>query len=234
MVDIQPRDRRRFKRLLEESKNFESLPIRTKLSDEEVARFAAQRYRFPAWTCGAPVPQLPLGEVASHLLGYIGRINTTEKKAMEDWDDDPGQLQRHRGTSASWPRAGLRARAARHHRLRRGRDQRRGRAVRRLAATRHAGNTLAVGGHPAAGSLVEQLFGDQRGALVAIDPRSGEVPSPFVSKPTFDPNLFVDGIDADSWRELNESIDKPLLNRRAARHLSRRARPSSPSWRWPR
>jgi penicillin-binding protein 2 len=61
-------------------------------------------------------------------------------------------------------------------------------------------------------ALVEQLFGDRRGALVAIDPRNGEVLA-FVSKPTFDPNLFVDGIDHDSWRELNESIDKPLLNR---------------------
>jgi penicillin-binding protein 2 len=61
-------------------------------------------------------------------------------------------------------------------------------------------------------ALVEELFGDRRGALVAIDPRNGEVLA-FVSKPTFDPNLFVDGIDVESWRELNESIDKPLLNR---------------------
>ncbi len=61
-------------------------------------------------------------------------------------------------------------------------------------------------------ALIEQLFGERRGALVAIDPRNGEVLA-FVSKPTFDPNLFVDGIDVDNWRELNESIDKPLLNR---------------------
>ena len=60
--------------------------------------------------------------------------------------------------------------------------------------------------------LVEKLYGDRRGALVAIDPRSGELLA-FVSKPTFDPNLFVDGIDADSWKDLNESLDKPLLNR---------------------
>ena len=59
---------------------------------------------------------------------------------------------------------------------------------------------------------MEQLFGERRGALVAIDPRNGEVLA-FVSKPSFDPNLFVDGIDADSWRDLNENIDKPLLNR---------------------
>ncbi|MEN9419115.1 MAG: hypothetical protein RI988_2735, partial [Pseudomonadota bacterium] len=58
----------------------------------------------------------------------------------------------------------------------------------------------------------EEMFGERRGALVAIDPRNGEVLA-FVSKPTFDPNLFVEGIDAESWRELSESIDKPLLNR---------------------
>ena len=61
-------------------------------------------------------------------------------------------------------------------------------------------------------ALTERLFGKRRGALVAIDPRNGEILA-FVSKPTYDPNKFVDGIDVENWRELNESIDKPLLNR---------------------
>ena len=60
--------------------------------------------------------------------------------------------------------------------------------------------------------LTEQLFGDRRGALVAIDPRNGEILA-FVSAPTFDPNLFVEGIDVESWRALADSPDKPLLNR---------------------
>ncbi len=60
--------------------------------------------------------------------------------------------------------------------------------------------------------LVEDLYGDRRGAMVAIDPKTGEVLA-FVSKPTFDPNLFVDGIDSENWQALNESLDKPLLNR---------------------
>ena len=74
------------------------------------------------------------------------------------------------------------------------------------------GNKLVLSVDIRLQALVEQLFGDRRGALVAIDPRNGEVLA-FVSKPTFDPNLFVDGIDVESWRELNESLDKPLLNR---------------------
>ena len=61
-------------------------------------------------------------------------------------------------------------------------------------------------------AMVEELFGDRRGALVAIDPSNGEILA-FVSKPNFDPNLFVDGIDAENWKALNDSPDKPLLNR---------------------
>src|SRR5574341_1004396 len=72
VVEIQTRDRRRFKRLMEESRNFESLPIRTRLTDEEVARFTAQRYRFPGVDVKARLfRNYPLGEVGSHLLGYI-------------------------------------------------------------------------------------------------------------------------------------------------------------------
>jgi penicillin-binding protein 2 len=87
VVDINTRDRRRFKRLQEELKGADSLPIRTKLSDEEVARFTAQRFRFPGVDVKARLfRSYPLGETGSHLLGYIGRINQAEKKAMEDWD----------------------------------------------------------------------------------------------------------------------------------------------------
>ena len=83
VVEIQPRDRRRFKRLQDESKSFESLPIRTKLSDEEVARFTAQRFRFPGVDVRARLfRSYPAGEVGSHLIGYIGRINTAEKKEI--------------------------------------------------------------------------------------------------------------------------------------------------------
>jgi penicillin-binding protein 2 len=76
VVDVSPRDRRRFKKLLEESKSFESQPLRTRLSDEEVARFAAQRYRFPGVDIKARLFRTyPFGELASHVIGYIGRIN---------------------------------------------------------------------------------------------------------------------------------------------------------------
>ena len=88
-----------------------------------------------------------------------------------------------------------------------------GHAVRRLRASPATpGNTLVLSIDIRLQALVEELFGDRRGALVAIDPRNGEILA-FVSKPNFDPNLFVDGIDFENWKALNESLDKPLLNR---------------------
>jgi penicillin-binding protein 2 len=88
-----------------------------------------------------------------------------------------------------------------------------GRAVRRLKSNPATpGNTLVLSIDIKLQAMVEQLFGERRGALVAIDPRSGDVLA-FVSKPNFDPNLFVDGIDSENWKALNESLDKPLLNR---------------------
>jgi penicillin-binding protein 2 len=88
-----------------------------------------------------------------------------------------------------------------------------GRAVRILSRTPPvSGNTLILSIDAKLQDIAEQAFGDYRGALVAIDPANGEVLA-FVSRPGYDPSLFVDGIDADSWKTLNESLDHPLNNR---------------------
>ena len=215
LVEITPRDRRRFKRLMEDGKSFDSLPIRTKLSDEEVARFVAQRFRFSGVDVRARLfRQYPLGEVGSHLLGYIGRINQTEKKAMEDWDEEA--QGNYRGTEYIGKLGVEQSYETELHGttgFEEVETSANGRAVRRLKNQPSTpGNTLSLSIDIKLQALVEQMFGERRGALVALDPRSGEVLA-FVSKPSFDPNLFVDGIDVDNWRELNESLDKPLLNR---------------------
>ncbi|MFZ5522256.1 MAG: penicillin-binding protein 2 [Pseudomonadota bacterium] len=215
LVDITPRDRRRFKRLMEESKNFESLPIRTKLTDEEVARFTAQRFRFPGVEIKARLfRNYPYGELASHVLGYIGRINQREKEQMEEWPEE--EQANYRGTDYIGKLGIEQAYEQELHGITGFEEVETsagGRAVRRLRSN-HAtpGNTVMLSIDIKLQALIERLYGERRGALVAIDPRTGEVLA-FVSKPTFDPNLFVDGIDTESWRELNESIDKPLLNR---------------------
>ena len=215
VVEIGPRDRRRFKRLQEELKGADSLPIRTRLSDEEVARFMAQRFRFPGADIKARLfRHYPLGETGSHLLGYIGRINPAEKKVMEDWDE--AEQGNYKGTDYIG-KLGLEQRYERELHGTAGFEQVEtsagGRAVRRLSSHPPTpGDKLVLSIDIRLQALVEEMFGDRRGALVALDPRNGEVLA-FVSKPTFDPNLFVDGIDTESWRELNESPDKPLLNR---------------------
>ena len=215
VIEIAPKDRRRFKRLQEELKGADSLPIRTRLNDEEVARFTAQRFRFPGVDVKARLfRNYPLGEVGSHLLGYIGRVNQAEKEAMEDWDD--AEQGNYKGTEYIG-KLGLEQSYERELHGTAGFEEVEtsagGRAVRRLRSHPPTpGDKLVLSIDIRLQALVEDLFGERRGALVAMDPRTGEVLA-FVSKPTFDPNLFVDGIDAESWRELNESIDKPLLNR---------------------
>ena len=213
VVDIHQRDRRRFKRLMDESRNFDSLPIRTRLTDEEVARFSAQRYRFAGVDVKARLfRSYPLGEVGSHAIGYIGRINQTEKTQIQDSEDEAN----YRGTEYIGKLGIEQSYEAQLH-GQTGVEQLEtsagGRAIRRLsgfAAT--PGSTVMLSLDIGLQKMVEELFGDRRGALVAINPKNGEVLA-FVSKPTFDPNLFVDGIDHESWQALNTSIDRPLLNR---------------------
>ena len=215
LVTIEARDKRRFRKLMEESRSFDSLPIRTRLSDEEVARFTAQRYRFPGVDVRARLfRQYPHGEVASHVIGYIGRINQREKEQMDDWPDE--DQANYRGTEYIG-KLGIEQSFERElHGItgfERVETSAGGRAVRSLANTPPTpGNTVVLTIDIRLQKLVEDMFGERRGALVAIDPRNGEVLA-FVSKPTFDPNLFVEGIDVENWKALNESVDKPLLNR---------------------
>ncbi|WP_295551870.1 penicillin-binding protein 2 [Limnohabitans sp. Rim8] len=213
LVDIQTRDRRRFKRLREESKSFDSLPIRNRLTDEEVARFSAQSYRFPGVEIKARLfRQYPYGELASHVIGYIGRINQRDKERLEENDD----AANYRGTEYMG-KLGVEQRYERELHGITGVNEVETSAGGR--ATRSLSNRPAIPGQNVVLSIdiqlqkmAEDLFGNRRGALVALDPNNGEVLA-FVSKPTFDPNLFVDGIDVENWQMLNESIDKPLLNR---------------------
>ena len=213
VIDITPRDRRRFKKLMEESKNFESLPIRTRLTDAEVARFAAQRFRFPGVEIKARLfRNYPYGELASHVIGYIGRINQAEKEKIDDGDEQAN----YRGTEYIGKLGVEQSFEQTLHGItgvERIETSAGGRAVRKLASNPSTpGNGVVLSIDIKLQKLIEDMYGNRRGALVAMDPKTGEVLA-FVSKPTFDSNLFVEGIDQENWQMLNESIDKPLLNR---------------------
>jgi penicillin-binding protein 2 len=216
VVEVQAKDRSRFRKLYAETRNAESLPIRTRLSDEEVARFAANRYRFPGVEIKARLfRQYPHGELASHVIGYIGRINTRDQERLAELE----VAANYRGTDFIG-KAGLEASYQQELHGTTGFEQveidAAGRGIRTLARTpAQAGNNVTLTLDIKLQEVAETAFGDRRGALVAIEPSSGGVLA-FVSKPGFDPNLFVDGIDPQSWAELNNSPDRPLNNRAIA------------------
>jgi len=213
VIDIQPKDRKRFKRLLDEAKNFESIPIRTRLSDADVASFAAQRYRFPGVEVKARLfRQYPLGAIGSHAIGYIGRITERDQK----WIEEAEQTANYKGTDHIG-KTGLEQHYEFELHGETGYEQVEidagGRALRSLKRIPPvSGNNLQLTLDTKLQEITEQAFGDRKGALVAIDPNTGGILA-LVSTPTFDPNLFVDGISPDNWKELNEHPDKPMINR---------------------
>src|SRR4030095_3566921 len=181
IVDIQPRDRKRFKKLLDESKNFESMPLRTRLTDEEVARFAVNRYRFPGVEIKARLfRQYPYGEVASHVIGYIGRVTDKDLERIASWEE----TAHYKGSDYI------------------------GKVGGELSYERALPRPSTTGPRGGAG----RAFVAPPGRLVTIEPATGDILA-FVSKPGYDPNLFVEGIDPANWEALNDSPDQPLLNR---------------------
>ena len=212
-VDITPRDQKRFRKLREDSHRFESLPIKTRLSEPEVARFAANRFRFPGVEINARLfRNYPQGISASHVVGYIGRINDKDLETLEADE----KLPNYRG-SDHLGKIGLEESFEDELHGRTGFEQVEidagGRAIRSLSREEPvAGNNLILSLDLKLQQIAEKAFGKYRGALVAIDPKTGEVLAS-VSQPGFDPNYFVDGIDQVHWDEYNNSEEKPLNNR---------------------
>lgn len=216
LIEITPRDRARFKRLTVEARNPESLPIRTRLSDEEVAKFAANRFRYEGVEIKARLfRQYPYGDVGSHVIGYMGRINQADQQRLEEEGVDAN----YRGSDYIG-KSGVEASYERELHGTTGFEQveidAAGRGIRTLSRTPAvSGNNVVLTLDMRLQRVAENAFGARRGALVAIEPGTGAVLA-LVSKPGFDLNLFVDGIDPAVWAELNSSPDRPLNNRAIA------------------
>ena len=213
LVEISTRDKKRFKKLMSESHAFEPVPIRTHLSDEEAARFSVNHYRFPGVEINTRLfRHYPKAALSAHVIGYIGRIN--DKDLQQLGADE--KLSNYKGTDHIG-KSGIEQFYESQLHGTTGFQQIEidadGRPVRTLASSPPApGDNLTLSLDIQLQEVAVKAFGEKRGALVALDPKTGEVLS-YVSQPSFDPNLFVDGIDADSWKYLNESIDRPLVNR---------------------
>ncbi len=213
LVEISSLDRKRFKKFREQSHSFESVPIRTHLNEIEAAKFAVNHYRFPGVEIKSRLfRHYPLGKLGSHMVGYIGRINDKDLKNLEE----SGDLSNYKG-SDHIGKSGLEQFYEKHLHGTTGFQQVEidadGHAVRVLSSTAPIpGDNIVLAADSKLQEIAETAFGAHRGALVAINPKTGEVLS-YVSQPTFDPNLFVNGIDSENWKALNESLDKPLINR---------------------
>ncbi len=213
LIEITPKHLRQFKRLREESHEFETVPLKSRLSDEEVAILAANSYRLPGVEVKARLfRNYPAGEGLSHVIGYIGRINDRDLSNLRE----TGKAVNYKG-STHIGKVGLEQYYEDILHGRSGFEQMEtdsaGRAVRVLSQTPPvAGHDLILNLDLELQRVAEHVFGDYRGGLVAIDPNTGGVLA-MVSKPGFDPNMFVDGIDPATWKELNESPDTPMVNR---------------------
>ena len=213
LVEVSSFDLKRFNKLKEQSHNFESIPLRTHLNEVEAAKFAVNRFRFPGVELKSRLfRHYPLGKMGAHMIGYIGRINEKDLTNLEATDT----LSNYKG-SDHIGKSGIEQSYETQLHGTTGFQQVEidadGEAVRTLSSTAPiSGNNIVLSADSKLQEIAETAFGQRRGALVAIKPDSGEVLA-FVSMPTFDPNLFVDGIDVDNWKQLNESLDKPLINR---------------------
>ena len=213
LIEVSAEDRKRFNKLRAQSHNFESVPIRTHLNEVEAAKFAANHYQFPGVEIRSRLfRHYPLGNLGVHMIGYIGRINEADVKNLEKSED----LSNYKG-SDHIGKGGIEQYYEKQLHGTTGFQQIEmdadGEAVRVLSSTPPvAGDNLILSIDSKMQEIGEKAFGNHRGAMVAINPKNGEILS-YVSMPTFDPNLFVDGIDTDTWKTLNESLDKPLINR---------------------
>lgn len=213
VISITPADRRRFRRLREDLNRYDSIPIRAELTDEEVATFIGQRWRFP----GVEINQreyrvYPNGATGSHFIGYIGSISASDQKRL----DSEGSLPLYEG-ARNIGKVGL---ERSYEALLHGRP---GHESLEITAGGHAVRTLdleaALPGHNLELTVdlnlqrvTEAAMKGKTGVVIAIEPKTGAILA-FASLPTYDPNLFPGGIDPDSWSELTQSEEKPLLNR---------------------
>lgn len=212
-VEVSAEDRKRFKKLRQESHSFESVPIRRHLNEIEAAKFAANRYQFPGVEIRSRLfRHYPLGSLGVHMIGYIGRINEADVKTLEKSEE----LSNYKG-SDHIGKGGIEQYYEHQLHGTTGFQQVEidadGHAIRVLSSTPPVpGDNLVLSIDSKMQDIAEKAFENRRGAMVAINPKNGEILS-YVSMPTFDPNLFVDGIDADTWKSLNQSLDRPLINR---------------------
>ena len=202
-------DIERFRRLSRRSPPYDGVPLRFQLTDEEIAKLSIDLYRLPGVDIKADLTRrYPLGSRAVHAIGYVGRIDENELRRI-----DPGQYSGSThigkiGVERSYEEV-LHGRTG----WQQVETNAEGRPLRVLSRTPPTpGQNIYLSIDIRLQAVAEKALEGYNGAIVALDPRNGEVLA-LASQPVYDPNPFVNGIDTVSYRALNTSKDKPLLNR---------------------
>lgn len=209
IIRIEPRDIERFKQRASRNPRFRGTPLRFRLTPEEVARFEVNRQYFPGVDIVAGLTRsYPQGATASHIVGYVGGITEAEMARLDE--------RRYRGTTHTGKVGVERS----HEDLLHGRPGTKiveanasGRVLRELEYDRPvAGRNLYLTIDADLQREASEALGDHTGSIVALDPRNGELLA-MVSHPGYDPHLFIEGIDHETYRALNDDPGRPLFNR---------------------
>jgi penicillin-binding protein 2 len=209
LVVLNDRDLKNFFKQLRERRGHENLILRTNLNEEESARLALNRHRFNGVELKARLQRhYPLGSLGVHAVGYVGRINEQEAEKIDKSAYRGMQHIGKLGVELSYEdlllgKVGFEQTETDAH----------GRTIRVLdRIAPQAGQNLYLSLDAKIQALAEQELGKRKGAVVAMEPRTGAIIA-FASTPTYNPNPFVNGIDNESYRALRENRDKPLINR---------------------
>jgi penicillin-binding protein 2 len=208
-IELTDADVERYRKLARRAPPYTGVPLRFRLSDEEIARLAVDLYRLPGVDIKADLTRrYPLGPLAVHAIGYVGRIDENELRRL-----DPGQYSGSTHIGKTGVERSYEDLLRGHTGWQQVETNAEGRPLRVLSRTPPVpGQHIYLSIDMRLQAVAEKALEDYNGAIVAIDPRNGEILA-LASQPTYDPNPFVNGIDFASYRVLNTSKDRPLLNR---------------------
>ena len=209
VISLSKRDLKRFRRERKRHHSFDSVPLRLRLDEQEVARFSINRHRFPGVDIHARLSRhYPLAALTGQMLGYVGRINEKELKSLNATEYNGSTYIGKVGIEKYYENT-LHGRVGRRWVERNAQ----GRVLRELKRIPPApGKNLHLHLDAKLQRVATKALEGEKAALVALDPNTGGILA-MVSMPNYDPNLFVGGIDSKTYQGLRNNPDRPLINR---------------------
>lgn len=209
IIPLTPNDLTQFHRQIKQHRRFDNVTIKLRLTEEEVARFAENQYRFPGLQVKARlIRHYPFGDAFSHVLGYVGRINTHELRQIDPVNYSATTYIGKSGIEKKYEQP-LHGQVG----YEQAENDASGESVRILNRIHPTpGKNLWLTLDARLQRIAQKAFDGRRGALVALDPSSGEILA-LVSEPGYDPDIFVTGISSSEYDNLQNAPDRPLYNR---------------------